>query len=374
MDKKFVSAKLPRALTLSSLLLALSLPSMSVMADDAKIKGELSVMVLGSGGPVATAKGRASAGYLIFTDGKPRVLMDVGGGTFQRLAESGVNIKDVDTVLLSHLHIDHTGDLSAIIKTVYFHNNLARAANPSLSGRTSAINIYGPDSTSFPDRTGAKLSNGELQYPSTENYAHQHYSPVGGVERYLNAFAPAISGGASEFAYTAKDLSSNWESDEIEMVLNEDGLKITSVALNHGPVPAVGFRIDYKGHSIAYSGDTSSKTDNMIALSEDVDLLIYDTAITNTLPANPLFHALHTSPTRIGEVARAAKAKKLVLSHITPVTESRLNIVKNAVREAGYEGEIKKAKDLKVFNFGVGHGVGHGVGRGGDYDADDRDD
>lgn len=45
-----------------------------------KVKGDLSVMVLGSGGPMATASGRASASYLIFADGKPRILMDVGGG------------------------------------------------------------------------------------------------------------------------------------------------------------------------------------------------------------------------------------------------------------------------------------------------------
>lgn len=64
-----------------------------------RVKGDLSVMVLGSGGPMATASNRASAGYLIFLDGKPRILMDAGGGTFARLAESGVNIRDLDIVL-----------------------------------------------------------------------------------------------------------------------------------------------------------------------------------------------------------------------------------------------------------------------------------
>jgi len=65
-----------------------------------KVHGDLSVMVLGSGGPVATPSARASAGYMIFTDGKPRILMDIGGGTYQRLAKSGTNVKDVDIILL----------------------------------------------------------------------------------------------------------------------------------------------------------------------------------------------------------------------------------------------------------------------------------
>ena len=325
----------------------------SLQGKSGKIKGALSVLVLGSGGPVATDKGRASAGYLIFTDGKPRILMDVGGGTYQRLAESGVNIKDIDIVLLSHLHIDHTADLSAIIKTVYFHNNLARGINPNLPGRKLPINIFGPTSTSFPDGPGGKFPDTDiLQYPSTEDYVHQHYSVAkGGVERYLHAFAPAISEGASKFAYTATDLSSNWKAGIIESVFEDDDLTITAVAVNHGPVPAVGFRIDYKGNSIVYSGDTSSITDNMIELSRDADLLIYDTAITNDLPLNSLFHLLHTSPTRIGQVAAEANAGKLLLSHITPVTESRMDIVIRSIRDEGYNGKIKIAKDLKVFNL-----------------------
>ena len=83
-----------------------------------KIDGDFSVMVLGSGGPVATTAGRASSSYLIFIDGMPKILMDAGGGAYQRLAESGTNIKDLEIVLLSHLHADHMGGLTPIIKSM----------------------------------------------------------------------------------------------------------------------------------------------------------------------------------------------------------------------------------------------------------------
>lgn len=332
-----------------------------IIAD--KVTGTLSVMVLGSGGPMAMANGRASAGYLIFIDGNPRILMDVGGGTYQRVAQSGVNIHKLDTILLSHLHIDHTGDLSAVIKTIYFHNNLTRNINSELPGRTASINIYGPTSTSFPDKPGGKFpGTNTLQYPSTADYVHSHYSVAkGGVERYLNAFARAMSGGASNFSYTANDLSSDWmlrtrsnanlDSSGIETVLDIGGLKITAIAVNHGPVPAVGFRIDYKGHSVAYTGDISSKTNNMSVLAKNVDLLIYDTAITETLPLNKMFHALHSEPKRIGEVAAAANASTLLLSHITPITEPRIDAVKSTISKS-FSGKIKVAKDLQVYNLG----------------------
>ena len=305
------------------------------------VSGNLSVMVLGSGGPVATSAGRASAGYMVFTDGKPRVLMDLGGGTYQRLAASGYNIHDMDIILLSHLHLDHTGDLAPIIKTIYFHNNLIGV------GRTSPIHIYGPEANGvpFPDTLIS-------QYPSTSTYAHDHFDLPDGTERYLNIFAPAISQGASQFSYEAHDLNSSVVNALVEDVLKtSDGLHIQSIAVDHGPVPALAYRIEYKGQSIVYTGDTASTGSNMITLAQDADLLIYDTAITDTLPTNPVFHILHTSPTRIGEVASAANVKKLVLSHITPVTEPRIRSIKHTIREQGFDGKIKVARDLSVYNL-----------------------
>jgi ribonuclease BN (tRNA processing enzyme) len=314
-----------------------------------EVHGDLSVMVLGSGGPMATASGRASAGYLIFLDGKPRILMDVGGGTYQRLAQSGVNIKDLDIVLLSHLHIDHTGDLSSVVKTIYFHSKSAGTY------RTTPIRIFGPgaNGVTFP---GTPV----VQYPASSEYVHDHYAMPGGVERYMNAFAPAISGG--DFKYTATDVSPAITVPPgvpapVQEIVNENGLVIKAIGVFHGPVPALGFRVEYKGKSIAYSGDTNSKTDNMITLSEGADMLIYDTAITDTLPdvsVNPkdaVFFQLHTTPSRLGVVARESHVDTLVLSHLTPVTEPRLDEVKTAIRAQGYNGRIRVAADTRVYNL-----------------------
>lgn len=169
---------------------------------------------------------------------------------------------------------------------------------------------------------------------------------------------PAITQFQGTFSYEAYDLNSAWkaaDNPQIELVFDdgvENGLKVTALAVNHGPVPAVAYRIEYKGHSVVYSGDTSSVSDNMITLSRGADLLIYDTAITKDLPTNPVFHVLHTEPERLGQIAAAADVKKLILSHITPVTEPRIDEVKDAIRANGYSGKIKVAKDLKVYNLG----------------------
>jgi len=318
-----------------------------------KVKGALSVIALGTGGPVTAATGRASAGYLIMTDGQPRILMDVGGGVYARLAESGARLKDLDIVLLSHLHLDHTGDMSAVIKSVYFHNRQFNVPNGTFPpGRTKPVRVFGPDENGipFPPILGADPT--VPQYPDSAEYVHKHYDLNSGSDRYLNIFSRAISGGI--FNVTGTNVSPNWQAYNPVEIINENGLVITAVGVNHGPVPALAFRVDYKGHSIVYTGDTSSKGGNLIELAQDVDMLIYDTAIMDNLPAGPndaVFFSLHTTPTRMGQVAAQSGAKTLVLSHITPITDPRIDQVKDLVRAQGFAGKIKVAKDLKVYNL-----------------------
>lgn len=303
-----------------------------------QVRGDFSVMVLGSGGPAADPSGRASAGYLIFIDGKPRILMDAGGGTFARLAESGVKIDTVDWVLLSHMHIDHMSDLSAMIKTMFFHA-LARGEQ-----RTAPLHIYGPGAN------GVTFPNSDVtQYPATSTWADAHYAMPNGVERYLHVFAKAIKGG--EFHYDVHDLSPDFKSrHQAQKVFEKDGIVVRSIPVHHGPAPAVAYRIEYKGKSLVFSGDTNSQTDNMQVIGSGADLLIYDTAVMDQSD-NPVFLALHTPPTRLGQVAAAAKPRKLVLSHITPTTEPHLDKVQRLIRAQGYEGDIDVAHDLAVYNL-----------------------
>jgi len=317
---------------------------LSLTSQAAGIERGLSVMVLGSGGPAAHRTGRASAGYLIFVDRKPRILLDAGGGTYQRLAASGADIKDLELVLLSHLHIDHTADLSSIIKTMYFHNRAAKTY------RKTPLEIIGPGANGkpFPPRfTNANSA----QYPATSEFIDGHYHINTGVQRYLHVFAPAISGG--EFHYSTKDVVSD-VTLPMQTVYDKAGLVIKAVGVVHGPVPALAYRIEYKGKVLVYSGDTSSASDNMISLAKDADLLIYDTAVMDDLPNGPqdkVFFALHTTPTRMGQVAARAGARVLVLSHITPVTGPRLAQVKKRVESQGYRGRIDVARDLGIFNL-----------------------
>jgi len=334
-----------------------------------KAKGhDLSVIVLGSGGPMPTATGRASAGYMILTDGKPRLLMDLGGGTYARIAESGAYINKIEAILITHMHLDHMADLSAVIKGMFFHGRTLREPI------NDAVQIYGPADNQANPKTA--------QFPSIEQYTSALFNPSNGIDRYLIGMSSAINGG--HFSYDSHNephYMGPLVNTRTTIISDDDGLVVESLGVMHGPVPALAYRISYKGHSIVYTGDTSSRTPasnpfdpiggtkidaNLVSFASGADLLIYDTAISDTnpnvYPADPsatppelndlFFFNLHTTPATMGQVAAAAGVKTLVLSHLTPITEPVLPEVKDSIRAQGYAGKIKVAKDLKVYNLG----------------------
>jgi len=302
----------------------------NILAVD-KVKSDFAVMVLGSGGPVATDNGRAGSSLLIFVEGKPVIVVDTGSGSFKSLALSGANLADAHRFIYTHLHIDHTSDMSAMVKSLFFHRLEAGLLLPP------AIHFYGPD------------SNVPAYDPMTV-YIDGYYDPAVGVERYLHGFANAFFGGVSPFVPLAHNLSFDTASDSItDVFYDHTGVSVKSIPVFHGGTPSVAYRIEYKGKSIVWTGDTNSSTDNIIKLSHKADVLIYDTAILEN-PTPEFLLMFHTTPTRIGEVAAVSQPKKLVLSHLSSITENNIHQIKKTIKSQGYHGKILPAKDLQVIN------------------------
>src|SRR3974377_293767 len=98
----------------------------------APAKPALEIVVLGSGGP--RPFGRAGSSFIVLVAGVPRILVDAGPGAFLRIGELDMDLEKVDTVLLTHLHIDHSGDLPA------FLNARALTSDGPITYR-----VFGPD-------------------------------------------------------------------------------------------------------------------------------------------------------------------------------------------------------------------------------------
>jgi ribonuclease BN (tRNA processing enzyme) len=322
---------------------ALSTPVLADKSPVDDVESGLSVMVLGSGGPQIQDSGRASAGYLIFADGQPAVLMDLGSGTFKSLGLSGAHIGQVNTILLSHMHIDHVSEVPGVVKGIYFDGTLQGMRH------TDPIQVYGPEGS----------SNGV--FPSTSEYMDALFAKDTGDFNYLRRFVGGVDGSPQiigTFGYEGHNLSSEWQNEPAintiaGPVVNGEQVVIKEIAIDHFEAPAIAYRVEYRGHSVVYTGDTHSTSDNIQRLAQGADVLIYDTSILdNAPPSFSPFAKRHTTPMRIGEVAAAAGVRTLVLSHLTPISEPNIDAIKDEIKAQGFTGKIKVAKDLKVFNLG----------------------
>jgi ribonuclease Z len=117
-------------------------------------------------------------------------------------------------------------------------------------------------------------------------------------------------------------------------VLEEDGLRITAFAVDHAPIrPAYGYRFDWRGRSVAVSGDTV-KSPSLVAAAHGVDVLAHEAQANHLIarigeaaqaagrprPAK-IMHDIpsyHTTPVEAAEVANEAGARLLVLYHLNP--------------------------------------------------------
>src|SRR3974377_2210924 len=164
----------------------------------APAKPALEVVVLGSGGP--RPFGRAGASFIVLVEGVPRILVDAGPGAFLRIGQLDVDLEKIDTVLLTHLHIDHSGELPE-----FFNARALTSVGPI------TYRVFGP--------------NGAGLFPKTSQFVDLLVGERG-------AFAYQKTFGAPE-AFPVRDLAIRLVSHRTKIV-DEDGLMIRESGRHHG--------------------------------------------------------------------------------------------------------------------------------------------
>jgi ribonuclease BN (tRNA processing enzyme) len=274
-------------------------------------------MVLGSGGPGAL--GRAASCYLVLIDGHARILVDAGPGAFARLGEAKLSLADTDIVLLTHLHVDHAGELPGLFK--------ARAVS---GGDSVVFNVWGP--------TGTGESHQGAYFPSTSRFLDLLFGTKGAFA-YLRDFAAPLS-------FHAHDIPAQVQLDPVaQVIFNEDGLLIRAVAGHHGDAPAVIYRIEHAGKSITFSGDIDAQgLPGLRAIAKGSDLLVFNSVVLDPPGSRAILYTLHTPPRAIGELARDAGVHRLLLSHISPAVEENQQAVLESIKRS-YQGPVSLAAD-----------------------------
>ena len=291
------------------ILLLMLTEGMAARGQASGVKPSLEVVVLGSGGP--RAFGRAGSSYIVLVDGTPRILLDAGPGAFVRIGELRIDLAQVDIVLLTHLHSDHSGDLAA------FFNARALTSDGPIKYR-----VFGPD--------GAGL------FPKTSRFVDLLVGE-NGLFAYQKTF------GAQE-TFSVRDLAIDLNTG-VTKIVDENGLIVEEIATHHGDCPSVAYRITYHGKSAVFSGDMdTSAVSNLVRLAKSADLLVFNCAVLDPPNSPSQLYELHTPPKKIGEAAKESGVGSLLLSHIAPDVEESKNDVLKSIHTS-FTGPVEFATD-----------------------------
>jgi ribonuclease BN (tRNA processing enzyme) len=285
----------------------------------------LEVLVLGSGGPGAA--GRAASSYLIYLDGDARILVDAGPGSFARLGEAKASLADTDIVLLTHLHIDHAGEIPGLFK--------ARAVSGS---GPIVFNVWGP--TGSPGSTGV---GGDAYFPGTREFLRLLFGPKGAFA-YLNDFAAPITLHGHDIPAPVKNAVPAENAVPLQ-ILKQGGLSVTAIAGHHGDAPSVIYRVEHAGRSVTFSGDIDAQgLPALRSIAKSTDLLVFNTVVLDPPGSPAILYTLHTPPHAIGLLAKEVGAGALLLSHISPAVDESQRAVMESIR-LNYAGSVTFAKD-----------------------------
>jgi ribonuclease Z len=291
------------------------------------VEGEIRVSILGSGLPWVTRS--QAAGSVLIEVGNPErdvFVFDLGAGSLANFSGLQVPVTSLTNVLFSHLHADHVADYLTLM------GSYAKA------GRLDPVEVWGGASDD-PSRGTATFVDLIQQALAWDHSSMVGYVPTTGTHAT-----------AHEVPY-----------DRTETIYERNGVTITSFPVIHALNGAVGYRIDYGGQSVVFSGDTKP-TMTLVEAAEGCDLLIHETFLPAETFAELMSFPIEQARAVVNEAHTPANAAGLVFDMVQPkmaamwhchVVDGYIEPVFEGVRTR-YSGPATLCQDLTVFNVTPG--------------------
>jgi ribonuclease Z len=257
------------------------------------------VMFCGTGTPRFN-KDRAQP-CLMISAGNQNILFDAGQGALWSMEKMKAPWQRLNAVFITHLHSDHVSGLGEVIQ------------NGWVAGRSNAVDVFGP--------VGIKNVVDGFKQVYKEDIHERLVTFDNNVKKNIDH----IWGEIKEVAVDDK---------LAHVVYDHKGLIVKAFRVDHPNWGyAYGYRIEYRGKSVVFSGDTR-ETDAIAIHSQGVDLLIHEAynkklmdkvaTLVDELNLNldsktvNNIAAVHTETIALSKLAQQAQVKSLVLTHMIP--------------------------------------------------------
>ena len=283
---------------------------------------EMRVIALGTGTP-NFRHSQASASWLVELGNGEKFIFDIGTGSLANLAALEIPYTYLDKVFISHLHVDHIGDLDAMFIGGW------------VSNRTVPLRVWGP--------SGLKPEFGT-------KYAVEHMREMFSWDLAGRMGNMPSSGGhieVTEFDYS-----------KTQVVYDQNGVRIKSWPAIHTIDGSVSYSLEWRDKKFVYSGDTTPNK-WFLAEARDADLLIHECYLSvqqfidlkhyDPERARIVATVIHTPPSSCGKLFAQLEPRMAIAYHTFNDFNTAPDII-NGIRQS-YDGPLTLADDLLVWNI-----------------------
>ncbi|MCP5150777.1 MAG: MBL fold metallo-hydrolase [Ectothiorhodospiraceae bacterium] len=288
----------------------------------------MKITLLGTGTP-APSLTRQSSSYLVEV-GEDVIVLDHGPGAQHRLLEAGRHPTEVTHAFLSHLHYDHILDYPRLVLQRWDMG----------AGRIPELKVFGPPPLA---RINERLlgDDGAFGLDIESRVSHR---------ASLDVFVSR--GGVLPRRKPRPEVTEVTPGDVVE----GSGWRVVVGAASHfQPIlECLGYRLETPGGTLTYSGDSGGVPDSMVELATDCDVLIHMCHFRTGMEPSEGYRQATGSHMDVAEVARRARARTLVLTHMIPMLD-RPGTLERMVQEMRdvYSGEIIIGRDLMEIPLGT---------------------
>lgn len=192
--------------------------------------------------------------YQLWVNGRIRVLINPGPGSYHGFLQSGGNIHDLKTILFTRLDAGRSNDLPIFV------------AASQAAGRRDALSVYGPD--------------GNKYMPSTVNFVRTLFDQKRGAWRHLgDVISPLGYQGYKLKAHNAgtgkRPGQNRGKPGAIRFsVLTDPEFQLQAADSDNRTTPTLSWRLHTNNNSVTLVDDSASVSETLEALASESGLLL----------------------------------------------------------------------------------------------------